>query len=244
MERKIALAIVLGLSTILSVACGGGGGGGSPAPSGPVTSTLSFPVRSGLNTRTANGHTTTLTANGTAATQITDGLCSGTLNKTTGPATGGATFEGVAALSAVTVLTISLSNCTPASIASTATTYYDTNYLPLGLNVQGGDYGVWLVPPTIPNSVMVGNVGIVGTITLYTDSTKTVGNGRQDSSFVVEPDTASTAILNLIAKGYNSSSSLLFTEQDRYRITSTGALTLVSIDIQFSTTSTTHLVFR
>lgn len=237
---------LIGLALLLAVgvsACGGGSGG-SPPPSGPVTSTLSFPLRSGLNTRTANGQTITLTANGAPATETTNGLCSGTLNKTTGPATGGATFEGAPALSAVTVITISFTNCVPASLASTGTTYYDSNYLPLGFNIQGGDYGVFLVPPTIPNSVKVGDVAIIGTETLYTNSTKTVGNGRQDLSIVVEPDTADTAIVNLISKGYNASSQLLFTEQDRYRISSTGALTLVSVDIQYSTTSTLHLVFR
>ena len=229
---------------LLLIAGCGGGGGGSSAPSGPVTSTLSFPVRSGLNARAANGFTTTLTANGTPATESTDGLCSGTLSVTTGPATGGATFEGAPALSAVSVLTISFSNCTPASSSSTTTEYRDTNYLPMGFSIQGGDYGVYLVPPDIPNSVMVGGTGIVGTITVFTDSTKTVVSGREDLSFVVEPDTANTAIINLIAKDYDTSSQLLLTEQDRYRMTSTGALTLISIDVQYATTFTTHLVFR
>ena len=240
--RLIGVALLLAVG--VSACGGGGGGGGSPAPSGPVTSTLSFPLRSGLNTRTANGHTTTLTANGTPATETTDGLCSGTISGTTGPANGGAIFEGAPALSAVSVTTFSFSNCEPASDATTATDYYDSNYLPLGYNIQGGSYGVFLVPPIIPNSVKVGDVAIVGTITLFTNSTKMVGDGREDLSFVVEPDTADTAIVNVIFKSYNSSSQLLVTEQDRYRITSTGALTLVSIDVQFSTTSTTHLVFR
>jgi hypothetical protein len=144
----------------------------------------------------------------------------------------------------VSVTTISFSNCTPAFSTSTATDYYDTNFLPLGFEEQGGDYGVLLVPPIIPDSVMVGDVGIFGTITLYTDSTKAFGNGRHDWSFVVEPDTATTAIVNLISKGYDASSQLLYTEQDRYRITSTGALTLISVDVQFAPPFTAHLVFR
>ena len=242
-ESRLRGVVVVVLCVLGLGACGGGGGGSS-APSGPVKSTLSFPARSGLNTRTANGHTTTLTANGTAATEITNGLCSGTITQTVGPVTGGATFESTSALSTVEVTTISFSNCTPAFISSTATTYFDANYLPLGANVQGGNYGVYLVPPDIPNSIMVDDVGIIGTETLYTDSTKGIFTGRIDLSFVVEPDTANTAILNLIAKEYDASSQLLFTEQDRYRITSTGAITAVSFDIQYASTSTTHLVFR
>jgi hypothetical protein len=236
--------VVFVVLCVLGLAACGGGGGGSSAPAGPVKSTLSFPAASAVNTRTANGHTTTLTAKGTSATEITDGLCSGTITQTVGPVTGGATFENGPALSTVEVTTISFSNCTPAFVSSTATAYFDSNYLPLGVNVQGGNYGVYLVPPNIPNSIMVDDAGIIGTETLYTDSTKNVPAGRVDLSFVVEPDTANTAILNLIAKEYDASSQLLFTEQDRYRITSTGATTAISFDIQFATTSSTHLVFR
>jgi len=242
MKRTIARCLIVAI-LVATTGCGGDGGGSS-APPGPVTSTLSFPLRSGLNTLFANGQTISLTANGTPATEITNGLCSGTLNETTGSATGGATFEGALALAAVSVTTISFSNCIPAFSTSTATDYYDTNFLPLGFEEQGGDYGVLLVPPIIPDSVMVGDAGIVGTITLYTDSTKAIGNGRLDWSFVVEPDTAATAIVNLISKSYDASSQLLYTEQDRYRITSTGALTLVSVDVQYTFPFTAHLVFR
>lgn len=221
-------------------ACGGGGGS-SATSAGTV---LSFPLRSGSNAKTANGATTTLTAIGTVATRVANGDCSGTAAQTSGAAAGGATFEGVAALSAVTVGTISFTNCAPASTTTTITDYYDSNYLPLGTNTHGGIYGVFLTPPIIPDSVTVGATGTIGSITLYTDITKTVGAGRDDISFVIEPDTASTAIVNKISKRYNAASQLLATEQDRYRITSTGALTWISADIQYATTSTIHLVFR
>lgn len=229
------------LSSLTLAACGGGGGNSSATS---ATTVLSFPLRAGVNARIASGAASTLTAVGTAATQATDGLCTGTATQTSGAAAGGATFEGVAALSAVTVTTISFTNCAPASTTGTATDYYDSNYLPLGSNTVGGSYGVFLTPPVIPNSVTVGATGIIGTRTLYTDITKAVGDGRTDLSFVIESDTASTAIVNMISKRYNAASQLLLTEQDRYRITSTGALTSISADIQYATTSTTHLVFR
>src|SRR5688572_9575026 len=92
---------------IATAGCGGGGGGSSP--SGPVTSTDSFPLRFGMDTLIADGETIALTANGTAATEITNGLCSGTFNQTTGAATAGAMFEGAPALAAVSVTTISFS---------------------------------------------------------------------------------------------------------------------------------------
>jgi hypothetical protein len=58
---------------------------------------------------------------------------------------------------------------------------------------------------------------------------------------VIEADTATTAIANLISKKYNASNVLTSTEQDRYRIAADGSLTLISIDIQYANGSTTHL---
>jgi len=226
---------IIGLCiTVLLSACGGGGGG--TAATGPVTSTLSFPLKSAYSALVASGFTKSFTVSGT---------CSGTANLTEAAATGGATFEGVSGqLSAARTITINLTNCTPASTATTSTSYYDTNYVPLGSNTVGGNYGVYLTPPTIPTSVMVGDTGTVGTRTNYTNSTKSVLAGQGVDSYVVEPDTASTAIVNLISKTYNASSVLTGTEQDRYRIAATGAATLISIDIQYANGSTTHLIFQ
>ena len=137
---------------------------------------------------------------------------------------------------------MSLTGCTPSSVGVTSTSYYDTNYVPRGFSSIGVNYGVYLSAPFIPSSVMVGNTGTIGTETLYTNSTKTVANGTDVSSFVVEPDTATTAIINLISRNYNANGTLLSTEQDRYRINASGTLTQVSTDIQYSSTSSTHLV--
>jgi 5-enolpyruvylshikimate-3-phosphate synthase len=90
---------------------------------------------------------------------------------------------------------------------------------------------------------MVGNTGILGTETLYTNSTKTVRNGTVTTSYVVEPDTSSTAIINLIGRIYNASGTLTQTEQDRYRINATGNLTPVSANIQYSNTTNLVLTF-
>jgi len=225
----LPLLLLAGLS-----GCGGGGGGGG-APSGPVTSTLSFPVQSGMNTLFANGFAKSFTISGT---------CSGSGTRTAGPATTATTFEGVAALSAVGTINFSYTNCTPATTAQTFTAYYNSsNYLPLGMNSVGVNYAVYLTPPTYPTSVTVGGTGIIGTQTLYTDSTKTTGNGHVDGSYVVTADTASTAIVTMIGKIYNAAGTLTATEQDAWRITATGALTPVSVDIQAANGSTNHLVW-
>ena len=230
------------LIALTLTACGGGGGGGG-APPGPVTSTLSFPLQSGVRTLNATGGSYSFTANGTGAVPA-NGDCTGTLNGTNGPANLGTTFEGAPALSSTDVITMTFTNCLPATIAETSTSYYNSTYVSLGYSVLGGDYGVWMALPVIPASVKVGDTGIAGTIALYTDSTKATGAGRTDASWVVEPDTANTAIVNLISKTYDAASQLEATEQDRYRITSTGALTLISIDIRLVGPPPLHIVFR
>lgn len=243
------LAVVM--SSLVLIACGGGGGGGSSAPppatTAPVASSLSFPLKAAFSSRTASGATETLSANSTVATRAVDGDCSGTLKRTTGPALAGAIFEGASVLSAVSVTTITFSNCTPASAIDTSTSYFDTNYLPLGSSKLPSDYGVYLVPPTIPTSVKVGDVGVVGTQTIYFNSSKNSIppiKATVVSSYIVEADTASTAIVNLITKRYHlgSSSQPLFTEQARFRISSTGALTAMSVDIRYD--SGLYLLFK
>ena len=213
--------IGLCLVALLS-ACGGGGGGGTAAPSGPVASTLSFPLQSAYSALIASGATRTATISGT---------CSGTASSTAAAATGGATFEGIAGrLSAVSTQTTNLTNCTPASSTRTLTEYFDTNYVPLGFNTSGGLYGVFLTPPLFPLSVTVGNTGTIGTENLYADSTKSVAAGTQDLSYVIEADTASTAIVDLILRSFDTAHVLTATQHSRYRIAVTGPLIQVSFD--------------
>lgn len=219
--------------SVALTACGGGGGGGGA--SGPVSSTNTFDIRSGLARLVANGSSNTLTVSGT---------CAGTFVLTSGPASTNAVFEGSAALSRSSVASLTVSNCTPASNVGTTTGYYDSNYAPLGYATVGGDYGVWSATPTLPTAAKVGDVAVLGTINKYTNSTKSTSAGKQENSYVIEADTSTTAIANVISKTYNASNTLTLTEQDRYRVAADGSLTLTSIDIQYANGSTTHLVMN
>jgi len=231
---KFSTSIILfifGLS-----ACGGGGGGGggaATAPPGKVTSTLAFPLLAGYKAMVAAGYSKTFTISGD---------CSGSGSTTRAPVSTATTFEGSPALSGGVTLTWTLTNCTPTSLASTYTAYYDSNYLPLGSSNGVDSYNLYLTPPSIPASVMVGATAASGTLTGYTTSAKSVFTGTQVVSFLIEPDTATTAIVNVISKGYNSSTTLLYTGQDRFRMTSSGTLTILSSDIQYATGSAIHLV--
>jgi hypothetical protein len=117
------------------------------------------------------------------------------------------------------------------SLAQTSTNYVDSNYLALGFNSVGVNYGVYLTPPIYPTSVSVGSTGVVGTAQIYTNSAKNFSNGAMVISYVVTADTATTAILNVISKIYDKYQILTLTEQDFYRIDANGKLTPLSVDI-------------
>jgi hypothetical protein len=140
----------------------------------------------------------------------------------------GAIFEGTPGFSAASTVTISLTHCALATTPATSTLYYDTNYTPLGFNIVGGEYGVYLTPAVIPVSAVIGDSGIIGTITTYTDSTKTTLTGREDVSYVVGPDVVNTAMVSLIFRIYDPAGVQSSTEQDRYKVTIDGVITVVS----------------
>jgi len=147
---------------------------------------------------------------------------------------------------AVTItVTISLTNCTLASIASTSIGYYDSNYNPLGYSASGEEYAVFPTTPTpLPTSVKVGDNAIYGTTTIYTDNTKQTQTGERTLSYVIEADgsSSSSVIANLITKEYNTANQLLYTEQDRYRLAANGTVSPVSKDMQYSATSSIHFL--
>ena len=219
------------LTTLLLVLAGCGGGGGGEAPVAPITS---FALQAGLRAKILSGSSDNFAISGT---------CSGTSTVTVSGASA-STFEGIAGYSSVQTQRINYTNCTPASSAVTGTNYYDINYATLGSSVLGLEYSkVQSVPPPLPTTVKVGDTALYATLNVYTDATKTTITGQRQLSYVVESDSATTAFITLISKGYNNSSQLLFTQQSKYRIAGDGTLTIVAIDIQYSTTSTAHLVF-
>lgn len=219
------------LFTFLLAGCGGGGGGGGGG-TGPVSSTLSFPLKSGLATSVQQGGSTDFTVSGT---------CSGTANITSSTPTP-ATFETVTGVSVLSAANMNLPNCNPSYIYGTTTDYYDSNYNPLGTIDSNGNYGVYQSPPAIPVSVKVGDTGTIGTKKYYTDNTKFFLVSLDEISYVIEPDTAITAIVHTIDKSYDQSGTLTSTEHDRSRIKANGTLTPVSADIQYANGSTTHLI--
>lgn len=231
--KKISVFSAAIAPLFLVVGCGGGGGSDTPStPSSiPVTN---FPLQAAYKARVASGVVDNFAVSGS---------CSGTASSTTSSPVA-SSFEGASAFASTQTFTVNFTNCSPSSNAVTVTSYYDTNYTSLGSSVAGAEYSKYLTPPNpLPATVRVGDTGVYGTVTIYTDSTKSVSTGQRAQSYVIEADTPTTAIANFISKSYNSIGQLTSTQQSRYRIAGDGSLTTVSIDVQYSLTSTNHLVY-
>lgn len=226
-------------------------GGGSVAPAAPAVPVVtSYPLLSGYNKRIANGFLTSY---------LVSGDCRGFATKKQLPPTSIVTFEGnPSAQPAKGFTLISYFDCTPVTSQSEYVNYYDSNYQLLGHALSSYDASTTLATPVeygtlpaatnpLPSSAKVGDTAYLGTETIYTDSSRTTTVGYDFLSYVIESDAPSTtsAIINLITERYDTpgKNKLLFKQQARSRMVEDGTLTDLSIDVQYSTTSTTHLVF-
>lgn len=125
------------------------------------------------------------------------------------------------------------------SISSgTKVRYFDANYLPLGLERVGKDFGVFIAASSVPRLVKAGDSGAIGSISFFTDSRK-IGtpSRREEVSYVVEPSSYGNVIVNIVTKYYDTffypASALEAIEQCRYVVTSDGTMTRLSIDMQY-----------
>lgn len=220
--KSIKMIAALCMAASLA-ACGGGGGDGDTQS----TSSLTFNLESAYKALVASGQTVNF--------KITaSNSCTGTATITSSPANTSTTFEGQAAVASTTVYNFSYTNCTPATISETTVNYYSTNYLPLGSEDQGEDYTVVNGTINIPAAVRVGDAGVLGSMTRYTDNTKSTVDGSIQLSYAVESDTSTTALVTVATKSYNASNVLEGTQLTKYRIDSSSKLTAQSITIQYA----------
>ena len=80
-----------------------------------------------------------------------------------------------------------------------------------------------------PTAAKVGDKEPVGTVKLYSDSTKTTQIGSEATSYAIEADTADSVIVALVTvTNYTVPSPSTQTETVKYRLDSMGTFTLVS----------------
>jgi hypothetical protein len=158
-----------------------------------------------------------------------------------------ASFEGRSAFAQTgTVTFVGTKGTQSRSIAYTTNTYYDDNWRCLG-EISGDGYEVSTPSESNRDSVVVGDTAITCTSTIYADSTKKQIKGRSINSFVVEPDstsTAPTAIIHLIGNNYDSANALVSGNQLWLRINSSGDVTFLSSELNTRNGDAYKLTFR
>jgi hypothetical protein len=184
-----------------------------------------------------------LVQSGYSKTFNISGTCNGTATSTISPPQSGFVFNGVGAFQVTTVLNDVFNGCTPNSILSTTQAYYDINFNYLGSSTTGL-FVAFVGGAKMPTNVTNGSAGLVGNANTYTDSTKASLTGTAKLTYVVGQGSNGTLNVTLITQLFNNSQQLLVTSQAVYSLTSNNTLTLISIDTQASTTSTTHLAYN
>jgi hypothetical protein len=205
-----ALAVVL-------AGCGGGGSDSGGPPPAAVTIPLSSAIANYVNQ--ARSATVTVSGSVTAAGQTLPVSGSAAWSESTGPGT----FEGQAALRKNMTINGSLSvagQSAPFSDVSQA--YFDPNYRPLGATSTSG-YCVTTSSSAIPATARVGDTGPWFAQTCYTSSAKLSTTGTATTAYVIEPETAATAVLKLLVTTTVNGQSVA--SHSTFRVGTDGAIT-------------------
>ena len=206
--------------------CGGGGGGGNAWP--PISSSEVFQLKAAWDNIARETGTRNFSVSGTDS----GASLSGTGNITQS-ALVGTVFEGIAGqqktstILATITITYQGSSRTE-TLSESASSYYDSNYLPLGSH-SSLEYTVVTGNVTIPATARVGDTGTAYTENRYADATKASFLGTTTYTYRLEADTATTALVRIVGLEQDSTgASTGSTETLRYRITPAGAATPIS----------------
>ena len=185
---KYPLILALALSTSFLAACGGGGGDDT---------TPTVAAKYSLEAAQIKVVTTGVTWNGTAV----DGANTYTMSLSTTPAAD-EVFEGVVSKKYSASLTIK-ANGTIVTAANYSGYYSINPFTVKGAHYADGTYAVATgATGAHPTAAKVGDSGSLGTLTLYTDANKTTVKSTSQSTWSMEPDTATTAFgcINFVNK--------------------------------------------
>jgi hypothetical protein len=150
-----------------------------------------------------------------------------------------------------------LLGCAASASSTTTKVYFDaTTFAPFGY-IGGTAYnGATSYQSTfrefstrvvLPSAIKVGDAGIVGSVMTYNISNfKKYGTpqGQTDVTYLVEADTSSTALVNIISKVYDANGKLTLVDQTRYQIDVGNNLTLSSIDQQYSDSLSLRIIAK
>ena len=222
MKYKAILAAALAMAaSAFLVGCGGGGGGsGTPATPTKATSTEIFPLRAAYTSTFNNSRSLTFTLSGTTAGVAVTG--SGTVTQGNVMSS---VFEGANALVKTSTVTGTVTaKGVSIPLATTSTSYVDSNYAPKG-SQSSNEYSVVSGLANIPLTGKVNDTGLLYSENRYSTSAKASLLGTRTKTFVMEPDTATTALLKIIDTDRNTSGTTTATSTANFRISTSGALT-------------------
>lgn len=225
LKRLLSVTVLAALT-----ACGGGGGSGTVTP---TVSTSSFPLKAAYSNYITSTQSLPFTLTG-----IEEGIKFSGSGRVTVGGIAAATFEGSPALSKTLTGTGSITvEGTTVPWSNSGTDYFDSNYNPLGSYYDSYEVVTSLTP--IPVAAKVGDAGTWYTFDIYSSPTnKLFKTGTGTVSYVLEPDTATTALLKIIEIRRNSSSKIDSTTVT-FRITEGGTITRISEQTLDDTTSIT-----
>jgi hypothetical protein len=171
---------------------------------------------------------------GASKTFNVTGDCKGTFSITESPAAK-TSLNGQAVYAVGTTRISNLSNCSM-NLGGTQVdiTYYDMNFVELAKSHSDGSYSEY-VRTSQPLSFKVGDTGTLGTWTHWNNTGKSEKYEIDIHSYVVENDSPTSVIFNLIDRTYPARSNQLeITTQSRFRLSSMGNLDWHSATIDFA----------
>ena len=226
MNRTLAL-----LSIFVSSACGvlsACGGGNSGAGAGSAA-----PVAFNLGAAVANLSSAGLSANLTISGTVNGVTVSGTAALTDDPAVAD-TFNGVVGRAQTTQVSGTIIvNGQSSPYSATTVSYEDPNYATLGMS-SSAEYDVAQSPLSLPSSVSIGGSASLGTLSRYSDSTKSVSLGTIDASYSAKADPANSGavIFSIVHQTYDTAHTLTVTDQTNYVVTAAGAISFQSASVK------------
>jgi hypothetical protein len=212
----------------LLTACGGGGDGGTASPVSTPLSISTAPLKN-------------LRQIATSSTFSISGNCSG--NGTENSGAPYATNLYGAKYGKTTVTTFNYTNCTGSGTV-TSNQFFDSNFSTVAILGSDGKFTEGTVVNAVPATVKVGDTLTLSNLRTFANSSKSAQIQTGVQSIVVEADTSTSVIVNLVTQIYDSSNRLFLTGQFRYRLSSNGQVKELSYRMELPTGQTETWTFN
>jgi len=230
--KNIKYALTAGFLAWLA-ACGGGGDG----PLTPEATSPTYDLRAAYVAMLTTPSTLRFVASGTL-----DGIGITGLGTTTSGAVTSDTFEGQPALQRSETISGTLNgNGQTFPLNVTSTDWTDSDHVPRG--ITGEAYAVVLGTPIIAKAERANDSGNLFTANTFQDSSKNLQVGTVVASYMVQPDTPSTAIVKLVRTYRDNQSVITRIATKTFRIGQTNRLAPLSETLE-SPASQTNLTLN